>query len=141
MVYRWDPFRDLMDLSSALLGHEPRLGLLESRASAWIPPIDIYETDVAYIIKAELPGVDPNHVKLELKEHRLTLAGERPAAAEGRRYHQLERLTGPFERSFNLPGDLTEDDIEARYADGILAITLRKREVQPARVIEVAVKP
>lgn len=138
MVYRWDRFDEAMDLGAGLL-RDPLVGLMESRG-AWTPPVDIFETDAAFFIKAEAPGLVPDALKVEVLGDKLLIAGERLPVSEARRYHHIERVSGPFERRFKLPPNLASDSIEASYQNGVLEIRLPKREAQVNRNIQVTVK-
>ncbi len=106
-------------------------------ASQWRPAIDIRETDSAYLIEAEVPGVDPNTIDVTLDKGVLTLKGERPARAddEAGEVRRNERVFGAFERRFTLPDTADVDTIEARAAHGVLSLTVAKKsEGLPRRI-------
>ncbi len=110
------------------------------------PAINICEGKDAVRVQALVPGVDPKSVNVVFQNNTLTIQGERDTAAEGRqevaqeRYHRRERFTGAFARVVSLPEGLNPDNIKAGCADGVLTITLSKREEQKPRKISVKVE-
>lgn len=92
--------------------------------------VNVVETDSAYEIEAELPGLDQKDIELKVSDGVLTLSGERKAEQEQKKkdYHLMERSYGSFRRSFTLPDNIVEDKIDARFANGVLTVTLPKRE-------------
>ena len=106
-------------------------------AGAWTPPVDIYETDDALVLTAELPGVSTDEVSIEVHNHTLILRGERKhnAAVPDERYYRRECLYGPFQRSFVLPTLVDQDKVQATYHDGILELHLPKSAAaKPKRI-------
>ncbi|HZC01293.1 MAG TPA: Hsp20/alpha crystallin family protein, partial [Gammaproteobacteria bacterium] len=106
-------------------------------AGAWSPPVDIYETDEALIMKAELPGFSKDDISIELKENTLIMRGERRRQDEVKEgnYHRMERVYGAFQRSFLLPTTVEQDKVKASYKDGILELHLPKvPAAQPKRI-------
>ncbi|MCW5825527.1 MAG: Hsp20/alpha crystallin family protein [Gemmatimonadaceae bacterium] len=108
--------------------------------ASWTPAVDIHETKDAWQFELELPGVSPEQVEVTAEQKVLRIRGEKAATRrdeqEGR-WISLERVTGSFERSFRLPSNVREDGIEARFAHGVLTVTVPKAEVPVARRIEV----
>jgi HSP20 family protein len=106
------------------------------------PAVDITETKDAYIIKAELPGMKKEDVKVTLNNNILTITGEKKSEYEKKEgnYHRIERSFGTFERSLSLPGAFTPDTVDAKYTDGLLTLTLPKTEEAKQKVIDVKVK-
>jgi HSP20 family protein len=105
--------------------------------STWAPPVDIYETDDALILKAELPGVSKDDVSVEIHQNTLILRGQRKHEAEVKedRYHRVERAYGTFQRSFVLPTQVNQEKVQATYKDGVLELRLPKSEAaKPKRV-------
>jgi HSP20 family protein len=103
----------------------------------WTPPVDLYETDDALILKAELPGVSKDDVSIEIHQNTLVLRGERKHEAEVKedRYHRVERAYGSFQRSFMLPTLVDQEHVHASYHDGVLELRLPKSEAaKPKRV-------
>jgi HSP20 family protein len=109
--------------------------------SSWYPACDVFEDKEAIKIVAEVPGVQPQDVKLTLENNLLTIRGEKKQEAEERteRVHRYERSYGSFERAFSLPSTVDPDRIRANYEHGILTVTLPKSERARPREIEVKV--
>ena len=99
-----------------------------ARRNTFSPAVDIKESEQAYTLTAELPGVEKNNVSLEVKDGWLTLSGKREHSKEDKseNYHRIERSFGSFSRSFELPENVAEEKIEANFKDGLLTITLNK---------------
>lgn len=98
--------------------------------TAWTPPCDVYETEKEFVIKAELPGMKKEDVKVSLENDVLTIRGEHKFEEETKRenYHRLERNYGEFLRSFTLPNFVEPEKIDAQFKDGLLTLVLPKRE-------------
>ncbi|HET6202787.1 MAG TPA: Hsp20/alpha crystallin family protein [Planctomycetota bacterium] len=107
----------------------------------WAPRVDIVEHDKEYLIKAELPEVKKDDVKVTVQKDVLTITGERTLEKEekGRKYHRVERAYGRFARSFTLPEDADGNKVAAEFKDGVLKIHLPKSERAQAKSIEVKV--
>jgi HSP20 family protein len=108
----------------------------------WNPAVDIVENNDNYILKAELPGMNKDDVKITLENNLLTIRGEKKneyAKKEGN-YHRVERSYGSFERTFTIPGSIKSNDIDAQYNNGILTLTLPKAEEAKPKMIDVKVK-
>lgn len=107
---------------------------------AWGPPVEIYETTEELTIVAELPGLSEKEVDISFNNGQLVLSGERKAEeTEGRNYHRNERWYGKFERAFQLPAAYDPERIEAKLRNGVLTVTLQKREGAKPRQIPVRV--
>jgi HSP20 family protein len=108
----------------------------------WSPSVDIYETENELVLKADLPDVELKDIDVRVENQTLTLAGERKFekkdAAKG--YHRLERSYGNFVRSFAVPSSFDTDQINASYKNGVLSVTLPKKEAAKPRQIKVEVK-
>jgi HSP20 family protein len=103
----------------------------------WNPPVDIYETDDALVLKAELPGVSKDDVSIEVHQNTLILRGQRKHEAEVKEehYHRVERAYGTFQRSFVLPTTVDQDKVQATFKDGVLELHLPKSEAaKPKRI-------
>lgn len=113
----------------------------DSAAAAWVPAVDILEDPTAIRIIAEVPGIAPNEVKISLANTLLTLQGTKQQVAEERteKAHHYERTYGAFERRFTLPATVDPSAITAKYAYGVLTVTLPKVEKARPRQIEVEV--
>ncbi len=107
--------------------------------STWYPSVDITEGKDHFVVKAELPGVSKNDVKITLQENVLTIAGEKKQESESKDHnrHRIERNYGSFTRAFRLPSLVKPDKIDANYKDGVLTITLPKAEEAKTKEIEI----
>jgi HSP20 family protein len=106
----------------------------------WMPAVDIYETKDAVCVRAELPGVDKEAVSVEVKDGVLALRGERKFEKEVKEenYHRVERSYGTFHRSFSLPSSVDGERVTARMKDGVLEVTLPKREEAKPKQIKIS---
>lgn len=113
----------------------------DSTTAAWVPPVDIFEEAGAIRIVAEVPGVNPEDVKISVENNVLTIHGTKQQVAEERteRVHRYERTYGTFERSFTLPATVDAGNIKAAYERGVLTVTLPKMENAKPRQIPVQV--
>jgi len=104
-----------------------------------MPAFDIAEADDHFIVKADLPGIDPKNLDISLTGNVLTIRGEKKEERDERseRYYSIERQFGSFSRSFLLPADVKEDGIEAAYKDGVLRVTIPKSERAKQKKIHV----
>lgn len=148
-IVRWmDPFRDVMGIQDRVnrlfeelltRGRGREEGL---EGGAWVPAVDIYETNDDVVVKAELPGVEKDQIGVEVKGGVLTLRGERKHEKEVKEenYHRIERSYGTFLRSFALPVSVDQDKVSARFKDGVLDIDLPKKEKAKPRQVKVDVK-
>jgi len=153
-LVRWNPARELAAWPSDLFGIQREMNRLfdnffrgdvkdgDLAMSSWTPAIDIAEHDNEYIVKAELPGVSRDDVKITLESNILTIRGEKRIDKETKEenYHRIERSYGSFQRSFTLPTTVKNDKIDAVYKDGILTVSLPKAEEAKPKQIEVKVK-
>ena len=118
-----------------------RIGRMDddSAMGMWNPVVDLYEKDDHFMIKAELPGVDKNDIKIDLKDRLLTLSGERTAENEIKEenYYRRERSYGKFQRAFALPADVDSDKIKAEFKDGVLQIEVPKPEEKKAKPVTI----
>ena len=107
----------------------------------WMPPVDIQETETEYLIKAELPDVRKEDVKVTVENGVLTVRGERKQEKEekGKKFHRIERSYGTFLRTFTVPSDAEENKVAADFKDGILRVHLPKTEKPRPKAIEVKV--
>jgi HSP20 family protein len=145
-LVRWDPFRELEDMSERLNRVFLRPSLRNSgkenlTVADWMPTVDISETEGEYLIKAELPEVRKEDVKVTVENGVLTLQGERRQEKEekGKKFHRVERSYGSFVRSFSLPELVDESAVKAEYKDGVLNLHLPKSEKVKPKAIDVKV--
>lgn len=110
--------------------------------SSWAPAVDIVETEDAVLLRADLPGVDPKKVDIQVHDNVLTLRGERKFESEAREdnYHRVERSYGSFTRSFTLPRTVDATRVEATYKLGVLEVRIPKRPEAKPRQIKVTVQ-
>lgn len=128
---RWDPFRDLIAI-------QHRLERLSSAGPhGWAPAVDLCETETAFIITAELPGVPRDQIKIDVQEGRLTLQGRRDARVPCEHYHQVERGHGEFARTFALPTTVDAAAITADLSGGVLTITVPKAAPNAPRKVDI----
>ncbi len=146
-LVKWDPFAELEDVSKHLdrifrrtPAHlEPERELLT--IADWTPTVDITETDAAYLIKGEIPGVKRENVKVTIEDGMVTMRGERKQEKEekGKKFHRVECSYGSFMRSFRLPDDVDEATVKAEFKDGMINVTLPKSGKSKAKSIDVAI--
>jgi len=146
MTY-WNPFREMEDLQDRLLrtlNATPARRGTEDKSitvAAWSPLVDIVEDEKEYLIKAELPELRKEEVKVTVENGTLNLSGERKLEKEekGKRYHRVERAYGSFVRSFTLPDDADPGQVSAEFKDGVLKVHVVKSEAAKPKQIEVKV--
>lgn len=114
------------------------------RPQLWLPPVDTYETEHAFVIEADLPGLHQENIDVHFEQGTLTLTGRRgptlPAQENGKlRVYSAERLSGAFSRSIRLPEYVDGEKIEATYANGVLSVRVPKSQGALPRKINVAV--
>lgn len=154
-LIRWNPARESSNLPTELWNIQRdfnrlfegflRGGMQDDGSfglSMWSPAVDIAEKDNEYVVRAELPGVSKDDVKITLESNILTIRGEKRQEKDMKEddYHRMERMYGSFQRSFTLPTTVKSDSIDASYRDGILTVTLPKAEEAKPKHIEVKVK-
>ena len=128
---RWDPIRDLLAI-------QQRLDRFAPGPAGWVPPVDLHETPDHYIVTAELPGLEREHLQIEMLDGRLTLSGVRPERESTcEQYHRVERGHGSFSRTFQLPLPVDADRITAELHDGVLTVTCPKT-AEPSRRISIS---
>jgi HSP20 family protein len=141
-MIKYDPFRELRNLQDEMtrlfIGAAPR-GREEMAGGSWIPSVDIYEDQDRLVLEADLPGLKREDFDISVENNVITLKGERKfeKKVEGDNYHRVERSYGAFSRSFTLPQTVTPDGATAEFENGILHVTLPKREETKARKIEI----
>ena len=136
-------FDRMMTLSRAM---DDALGASASgrgaRSQLWLPVVDCYETENAFVIAADLPGVKPNQVDISFEQNTLTIAGNREATVEAPekgelRLHLAERVSGQFARSIRLPEYVDAEKIDADYDNGVLTVTVPKAAAAKPRKISI----
>ena len=141
-LHRWDPRREIDDIStrfnqlmSSFMGESATL----TGAGMWstLAPVDIEETDQAYIVDVDLPNVDPQDVDIEMRGEELRITGTFQQRQRSGVMRRQLRQVGEFEYQVELPGNIDADQVEATYANGVLSVTVGKAEESVPRKIEV----
>ena len=144
-VTRRDPVKEMIALREKMnrlmeesLAHS---GVAEEEANpgAWSPAVDIFEEEDRIVLRADLPGVGSDQLDIRVANNTLTISGERGAGADLRKEtcHRMERQYGRFSRSFSLPGSVDAEKIRAEHRDGVLEVSLPKREDDRSRKIDI----
>jgi HSP20 family protein len=141
-LVRWDPFRDLTALQNEVnrLFTRATGGEVAERQS-WTPAIDVVETDDAIVLKAELAGMKPEDINIEMQDNVLTVSGERRFEEQVKedKFYRIERRYGSFSRSLALPPAADESKVDAKYDNGLLQITVHKTGIAKPKKITVTV--
>lgn len=146
-MVRWDPFREFEDMTTRLgrFFNQPRMRRFVDDDNAffadWAPAVDVQETDKEYIVKADLPDVRKEDVKVGIEDGVLTLEGERKQEKEekNKKFHRVERVYGKFVRRLALPMEVDAQKVAAEFKDGVLNVRLPKAESAKPRAIDVKV--
>jgi HSP20 family protein len=146
-LIRWEPFRELDDVFSRYSPYFGRLAAARSGAveqgetPTWTPVANISETETDYLIKAELPEVSKEEVKVTVDENVITISGDRLRCAEHKdeKVHRVESFYGHFSRSFRLPEDADISAIQAESRNGVLKVRVPKTPAPKPRTVEVQV--
>ncbi|MEO0230510.1 MAG: Hsp20/alpha crystallin family protein [candidate division WOR-3 bacterium] len=145
-IMRWDPFKEISSLRDEIdrlfdsfFGRQTSIASTEG---FWVPAIDVEETENDYIVKAELPGLKKEDIKLCVTDDSLTISGERKMEKEekGKTYHRIEMNYGRFERTIRFPSEVVPDKAKASYKDGILTVTIPKTEKAKAKELEIQIE-
>ena len=141
-ITRWRPFRDVVSVQDEMsrlfedvFGQRP--ARVEWTDGVWNPSVDVTEDKDSVVVKAEMPGLNKDDIKISVQDSILTLKGEKKQEKEEKEidYHRIERSYGSFCRSFQLPTTVRADKIKANYKDGVLSIILPKtEEVKPKEI-------
>jgi HSP20 family protein len=135
---RWSPVGDLATLE--IDGLNQMFEGVFGTTGGWVPAIDVYETPAKdLVLKADLPDLKRDAIKVTFENDVLSIEGERAATPEiaPEQYHRLERAYGSFKRSFTLPSTVDGSRVSAAYLDGVLTVTLPRREESRPRQIQV----
>ena len=144
-LIKYDPFAEYGDFPTGVRLFQDAVSRLLSEPAAsrpWAPPVDILETENELVLKADIPDVNQKDIDIQVENGTLTLKGERKFekrenGKEG--YHRLERSYGSFVRCFSLPDTVDSEKVAAEYRNGVLTVTLPKKEVAKPRSIKVQV--
>jgi HSP20 family protein len=139
---RWEPFRgvsSLQDQINRLFNDAFERTSEESNLTTWAPAVDICETEHELIVKADLPEVDPKDLDIRVENNILTIRGAREfeKKADESNYLRVERAYGAFSRSFSLANTVNSEAIKADYHNGVLTLTVPKREEAKPKQIKV----
>ena len=136
-VVRWDPYRDITALRDEMNRLFTRSLGESAGGSAWTPAMDIFDTEDAVVLKAELPGLSADDIDIEIDDNVLTVKGERrfEDTVEEGRYYRLERAYGSFQRTVTLPQGVKSEEISADFENGVLHVRIPKAdEVKPRKI-------
>ncbi len=145
---RWSPLKELEEMEkrlSSYFGHAPAAPGGDKKeaitVAEWSPLVDITEDEMEYLVKAEIPEMKKEDIKLNVHDDVLTITGERKYEKEekGKKYHRVERSYGSFMRSFTLPEDADGSKVSAEYKDGLLKVHLPKSERAKPKAVEVKI--
>ena len=145
-LIRWEPARELQSVQTEINrlfntlfdSPTPPTGAVARR---WIPAMDLVENEGDFVLRADLPGLREQDVKIELQDHVLTISGERKSEHEERKegYYRLERASGTFSRSLTLPEGVDPQGVTASFDRGVLEVHVPKPEVRKPQKIEISV--
>jgi HSP20 family protein len=151
MAHGWDPIRDLVMLQDRMNrlfeDATQRRGARESgeagseqeiEGTDWTPAADVYEKENAYVVALDLPGIDRETLDISLDQDRLSIRGSRTIEEGDER--RAERPRGRFIRRFGLPATIDQQGINADYKDGVLRVTLPKRQARQAQRVEIKIQ-
>jgi HSP20 family protein len=141
---RWEPFRGattLQEQVNRLFGNVLERSSEESNLTTWAPAVDIYETEHELVVKADLPEIDLKDLDIRVENNILTIRGERKFEKKVNEdnYLRVERTYGSFSRSFSLANTVNAEAIKADYQNGVLTLTIPKREEAKPKQIKVNV--
>ena len=148
-VIRWEPVREVASLQTemnrvfdAFFGDgAANGGSREPALRRWVPAMDLAETEDAFVLRADLPGVSQEDVNIELEDTVLTVSGERKTDhdSKGEGFYRVERAFGSFSRSLTLPKGIDPEAVAAQFTDGVLEVRIPKPEERKPRRVEIGV--
>jgi HSP20 family protein len=139
-LVRWEPFREIAALQNEMSRFMN--GLLEGNGrtnQAWVPALDVWETEHEIVYALDLPGIPEDNISVELDEGALTISAERERTQEesDERFYRFERRFGTFSRTFGVPQGVSESDITADYKNGVLEVHVKKPEQPKPKRIQI----
>lgn len=144
-IIKYDPFRELRNLQDEMnrlfnVNFAGKFNQEDMASSGWTPSVDIYESEGEIVLEAELPGMKRDDFEVSIENNIITLKGEKnfEKSEESDSYHRVERAYGSFTRSFSLPRSVSAENTKADFSNGILRVSLPKKEEAKARKIKVA---
>jgi HSP20 family protein len=145
-LIRWEPVRELGTIQNEMNRRFNSFFDTPTTANGttfrrWIPAMDLVETDGAFVLKADLPGLSESDVNIEVEDDVLTISGERKSEQQDRKagYYRVERSYGSFRRSLTLPEGVEADSVKATFANGVLEVTVPKPVHQAPRKVQITV--
>jgi len=143
-LVKYNPFADVDDFPAGLRVFQDTVSrLLSDQTSArpWSPSVDIFETENELVLKADVPGIDLKDIDIQLENGTLTLKGERKFEKDEhtKGFHRTERSYGSFARYFTVPDTVDTEHVRAEYHNGVLTVTLPKKEIAKPKAIKVQV--
>jgi HSP20 family protein len=139
-LVRWEPFREIAALQNEMSRFMNSLSEGNGRTNqAWVPALDAWETESEIVYALDLPGIPEEKISVELDDGALTITAERERTQEQseERFYRFERRFGTFSRTFGVPQGITENDISADYANGVLEVHVKKPEQPKPKRIQV----
>ena len=146
-VVRWEPFREMSTLQNEMnrlfntVFDTPAQNSAGSTLRRWMPAMDLVETEDSFVLRADLPGMKEDDVKIEFEDGTLTVSGERKAEHETKNegYYRVERAFGSFSRSLTLPDGVDAEAVSASFDRGVLEVQIPKPEQRKPRKISIGV--
>jgi HSP20 family protein len=143
-IVKYNPFVDADEFPTGLRLFQDTVNRLlsdQATARSWAPAVDILETENELVLKADVPGVEQKDIDIQLENGTLTLKGERKFEREEKNkgFHRMERSHGSFVRYFTVPDTVDAEHVRAEYANGVLSVTLPKKEIAKPKAIKVQV--
>jgi HSP20 family protein len=139
-LVRWEPFREIAALQNEMSRFMNTLLEGNGRTNqAWVPALDVWETENEVVYAVDLPGIPEEKISVELDDGALTISAERERAQEESddRFYRYERRFGTFSRTVSVPQNITENDISADYKNGVLEVHVKKPEQPTPKRIQV----
>src|SRR4051812_4442009 len=141
-IVRWEPLRELSSLQTEmnrLFNTAFDTPVANGANRRWVPAMDLVETGDDFVLRADLPGMNEQDVKIEVEDNVLTISGERKAEHEAREegFYRLERAFGAFSRALTLPKGIKPESVSASFANGVLEVHIPKPEAVKPRRIEI----
>jgi HSP20 family protein len=139
-LVRWEPFREIAALQNEMGRFMNNLLEGNGRTNqAWVPALDVWETESDIVYAVDLPGIPEDKISVELDDGALTITGERERTQEesNERFYRFERRHGTFSRTFAVPQGVSEDDISADFTNGVLEVHVKKPEQPKPKRIQI----
>src|SRR5919204_6602277 len=139
-LVRWEPFREIAALQNEMSRFMNNVLEGNGRTNqAWVPALDVWETESEVVYAVDLPGIAEDKISVELDDGALTITAERERTEEEQqdRFYRYERRFGTFTRTFGVPQGVTEDDVKADYKNGVLEVHIKKPEQPKPKRIQI----